>query len=172
MNYKRLFETTLFLALATIFLVACDADAESGKDLVQRFVEATNTHDFAVLDEIVSADVIRHSQSTPGLAITSLDEFKALLERDARTFQGARVDVETIIAEGNRVALIGKFSGKHISPVGPIEATGITVSVDMHAMFRIEGDHIAEFWVLWDNLALLAQLGYSPFGSPDENQGE
>ncbi len=172
MNYKRLFETHLFLAFATVYLVACNPDADSNKDLVQQFVEVTNNHDFAKLDEIVAADVVRHSPSTPGLVITSLDELRAFLEQDASTFQGARVDVETIISEGNRVALIGKFSGKHISPVGPIEATGITVAVDMHAMFRIEGDHIAEFWVLWDNLALLTQLGYSPFGAPDDNQGE
>lgn len=169
---KRYIETVLFLALATFFVPACASDTDSNKDLVHRFVAATNELDFAALDEVVSPDIVRHSQATPGLVITNLDDFKAFLERDAGAFQGARVDVDAIVAEGDRVALYGKFSGKHVGNFGPIEATGISVSLDIHSMFRIENSHIAEVWVLWDNAALLTQLGHSPFGSPDENQEE
>ena len=172
MIHKRSIETLLLLALTAFAGLGHASDTEANKDLARRFVAATNELDFAALEDVVSPDMIRHSQSTPGLVITNLDDFKAYLERDAATFQGARVDVDTMVAEGDRVALYGKFSGKHVGNIGPIEATGISVSLDVHAMFRIENGRIAECWILWDNAALLTQLGHMPSGPSNENQDE
>jgi len=139
------------------------ADIEKNKALVRRFVNATNELDYSALDEILATDMVRHSQSTPDLHITNRADFKAYLAQDAATFNGARVDVEILIAEGDRIAILGVFKGTHVRPVGPIEATGKPVSIVISAMFRIQGDRIVEIWVLWDNAALLTQLGHPPF---------
>lgn len=166
---RRVSGSILLLAVSVISGLVHASDIDHNKTLVKRFVMATNELDFAALDRIVAADVVRHSQSTPGLVINNLADFKAFLERDAAVMDGARVDVETLISEGDRVALYGSFSGTHVGSFGPIEPTGKTISVDVHAMFRISEGRIVEFWILWDNAALLMQLGHSPFGPVDGN---
>ena len=156
----------LLLVVQIVTEVALASDTESNKALVRRFVVATNELDFATLDKILAPDVIRHSQSTPDMQITNLDDFKAYIKQDAANFKGARVDVDMFVAEANRVALHGVFSGIHVGLFGPIEATGKPVSINISGIFRIQDDRIAEFWVVWDNLAMLTQIGHSPFESP------
>ena len=155
------------LGLCMACQLACASEAESNKALVREFVEASNALDFATLREIVAPDVVRHSQSTPGIVVTSREDLLAFLEQDAATMEGASVEVRTMVAEGDRVALYGTFSGRQVGNFGPIEPTGKNVSANLHAMFRIDGERIAEFWVLWDNLHVLAQLGHSPFAAAD-----
>ena len=178
MKNRRISESILLLALSAFVQLAQASDIAENKDLVRRFVAATNELDFAVLDQIVAPDVVRHSQSTPDLVVTSVEDLKAFLAQDAATMEGANVEVHTMVAEGDRVAgvgnagvlvvaLYGTFSGKHVGNFGPIEATGKTVSANLHAMFRIEDKRIAEFWVLWDNVHVLTQLGHSPFRPAD-----
>ena len=167
MKTRRILGSILLLLLSTFVQLAQASDLAENKDLVRRFVTASNELDFAALDQIVAPDVVRHSQSTPDLVITSVEDLKAFLEQDAATMEGASVDVHTMVAEGDRVALYGTFSGKHVGNFGPLEATGKSVSANLHAMFRIEDKRIAEFWVLWDNVYVLAQLGHSPFRPAD-----
>ena len=166
MSGLRISGSVVLIVLALLFEPARASDIESNKALVHRFVTAGNELDFSALDSIVAPDVVRHSQSTPGVVITNLLDFKAFLERDATMMEGARVDLEILVAEGDRVAIYGNFSGTHTGSFGPIEPTGRTVSLNVHAMFRIEDDRIVEIWILWDNVALLTQLGHSPFAPP------
>ena len=139
------------------------SDLEFNKTLVRRFAVATRELDYPVLDSIVAPDVVRHSQSTPGLEITSLAELKAYLERDNAAIDGARVDFDVLIAEGDRVAYYGMFTGTHVGTIGSIKATGKPISLDVSGMFIIQDNLIVEFWILWDNGTLLTQLGHSPF---------
>ena len=139
------------------------SDTEFNKTLVRRFAVATRELDYPVLDSIVAPDVVRHSQSTPGLEITSLAELKAYLERDNAAIDGARVDFDILIAEGDNVAFYGEFTGTQVGPIGSIAATGKPISLDVSGMFIIQDNLIVEFWILWDNGALLTQLGHTPF---------
>jgi predicted ester cyclase len=156
------------LALLMLFTfwseTASASDAENNKILVRRFVAANNSLDLSALDAIVAPDMVRHSQSTPHLAITNLADFKDLLKRDAATIDGARVDVDILVAEGDRVAFYGVFSGTHVGTYRSVEATGKSVSLDVSGMFRIQDNVIVEIWILWDNMALLTQLGHPPVG--------
>ena len=139
------------------------SDTEFNKTLVRRFAVATRELDYSVLDSIVAPDVVRHSQSTPGLEITSLAELKVYLEQDNAAIDGARVDFDVLIAEGDRVAYYGVFTGTQVGTIGPLKATGRPISIDVSGMFLIQDNLIVEFWILWDNGALLTQLGHTPF---------
>jgi predicted ester cyclase len=46
--------------------------------------------------------------------------------------------------------------------MGEIPATGRSVASTFLSFFRIESGRIAELWVEWDNVVMLAQLGLYP----------
>jgi predicted ester cyclase len=70
--------------------------------------------------------------------------------------------LDTLVAEEDRVAFWGKFSGTQDGPMGPFPPTGRRLESEIGGMFRIEAGRIAELWVTWDNLSGLAQLGHFP----------
>ena len=46
-----------------------------------------------------------------------------------------------------------------LGPLGPFERTGKHAKFDFAGMFKVEDDKLSEFWVTWDNMTILAQLG-------------
>lgn len=80
-----------------------------------------------------------------------------------RGFRGAFPDVHVvvkrIIAEGDLVAtqLIGH--GTHRGIFQGVPPTGRAWSASCTALYRVEDGRIAEFWVNWDLLDILEQLG-------------
>ena len=58
-----------------------------------------------------------------------------------------------------RLSHIVEYTGDEITRVGVVPAAGKTVTWDAIAIFRFEGDTIAEEWVARDEVAMLLQLG-------------
>ncbi|MDP2469457.1 MAG: ester cyclase [Candidatus Palauibacterales bacterium] len=162
---------TTALPMVLLFLaVGCaaspSAQLEANKDLVRRFTEATNAADWESLAAIVAEDFTRHSAATAGPPVKSRDEFIQLQESFLVGFPDQRVTVRRLVAEGDYVAALATYSGTHTGPMGDIPATGRTIESPFLAMFRIEGNRIAELWVEWDNVAILTQLGLFPEPPP------
>jgi steroid delta-isomerase-like uncharacterized protein len=153
------------LGLTPILIAACATTAPDGTEsraLVQRFVEAANAHEYGELDDLLTPGFTRHSQSTPTVQVRSREDMKAFLREDASAFPDGRVTIESTTVEGDRVAFRGEYSGTQAGPMGTFPATNKAMQVDVSGVFRIEGGRIAELWILWDNLAALAQLGHWP----------
>lgn len=143
-------------------------ELEANKELVMRFGEVVNTADWDALDDILTEDFRRHSQATPGVEVTSLEEFKALQRSFLVGFPDQQVTIEKMVAEGDHVAVFGMYKATHTGPMGETPATGKAVDVAMMTIFRIEDGKIAEIWVEWDNMAMLTQLGLFPPAAPTE----
>lgn len=158
--------------LACCLLTACASTRGSDEDaraLVSRFVEAANAHDYERLESILAPDFTRHSQSTPDVQVRSRADMRRFLEENAKTFPDERVTIERMTVEDDRVAFRGTYSGTQEGAMGPFPPTKRSIHVDVSGAFRIEGGRIAELWILWDNLALLGQLGlWPPANVPDE----
>lgn len=137
---------------------------DSNEEVVRRFIGAINDRQLDALDELVQADMIRHSQATPGLQITSLEQLKAFLEADFEAIPDSRQVVHLLVAEGDYVAVWVTYSGTQEGPMGPFPATGKETSLDIAGFFRLADGKIAEIWVAWDNLTILTQLGHIPAG--------
>jgi len=135
-------------------------DTQANKELVMRFVTANNERDMAALDELLAPGFTRHCPATPGVDVKCPDDFKEFLRRDVAAVPDARVEVKHILAEGAKVALWANYSGTQEGPMGPFPASGRSCSTDFGGVFRIEDGRIAELWVTWDNLDILAQLGH------------
>lgn len=141
----------------------------ANKALVRAFSRAENERDYDALDDIVADDIVRHSVASPEVHVSSRDELKAFFAANAATFPDYRTTFEMLIAEGNMVAGYVRLVGTMDGPMGDMPATGNQVEMPFMALFRIEGDLIAEFWVEWDNVNFLSQLGLFP---PPEPAGE
>lgn len=158
--------TSVLARLALLAVVGCapseDARLEANKEIVRRNAEAINGRDLAGVDATMAEGLVRHSQATPGLTVTNLDEFKAFLEADWASFPDSRITIDRMVAEGDLVAIWGTYVGTQEGPMGPFPATNNPMSLDISGIFRIEDGKIAEIWVVWDNLAGLTQLGLAP----------
>ena len=141
--------------------------SEANKRIVQAFADAGNRNDLEAFDTLLAPDFVRHCEATPEIAVTSSEEFKQFYRDTANTFPDQRMTLDALIAEGDRVAFWGTFSGTQEGPMGPFPPTGRRLESEIAGMFRIEDGKIAELWVTWDNLAGLVQLGLFPPPDPE-----
>ena len=155
--------TAVVLAVATSSCAPSpSARLEANKDLVRTFVAAMNAADSNALDSLVTEDFHRHSQATPGVQVTSRDDFKKLQESFLATMPDQHVTIDMLVAEGDKVAAYATYAGTMTGPMGEFQPTGRRAESKFLSIFRIEDDRIAELWVEWDNLAMLSQLGLFP----------
>ena len=135
---------------------------DANKLIVRSFADAGNRNDLEAFDSLLAPDFVRHCEATPEVNVTSSEGFKKFYRETANTFPDQQMTLEALVAEGDRVAFWGTFSGTQEGPMGPFPPTGRRMESQIAGMFRIEADRIAELWVTWDNLAGLAQLGLLP----------
>ena len=161
------------LVVPVWFLMGCSpsptAQLEKNKAVIGQLVEAINSRQYELLDEIVAPDFIRHCQATPDVHVKSRDELKQFLQNDLEVFPDGRIRIEMIVAEGDMIAGYLTYSGTQTGAMGPYPATGKKVELGYLSIIRLEDGKIAEMWVEWDNLAILGQLGHFP---PQENTEE
>lgn len=166
--FQTRWTTAVVIAVLTIGCSASPDDSlEANKALVRAFAEASNAHDYERIREILTPNFQRHSQATPGVVVTSPEEMIAFLRANAESFPDERVTIKRVIAEDSLVAVWATYSGTQEGPMGPFPPSHKTMAVDFGAVFRIEGNRIAELWVTWDNLTGLTQLGHFPPEPPD-----
>lgn len=131
-------------------------------DLMRRFESAMNTRQLNLLDEIIAPDVVRHCEATPGLEITDLEQLKDFLRADATVFPDNKQSFERILVDGDMVALWATYEGTQKGQMGPFPPSDKYARFSFGGILRIADGKIAEWWVTWDNLSILGQLGHLP----------
>jgi steroid delta-isomerase-like uncharacterized protein len=138
---------------------------ERNKGVVKRFLEAWNDRKADVFDQVVAANVVRHCQATPAVEIHSLAQLKQFLQQDCAIFPDSVQTIRHLVAEGNLVAAWCRYEGTQQGPMGPFPPSGARVDFDFGAVFNMESGKITEWWVTWDNMTILRQLGHLPSDS-------
>jgi steroid delta-isomerase-like uncharacterized protein len=136
--------------------------SEENKILSRRVVEEVLVAgNLDVVDEIVSEDYVHHDPAMPeeGHGRESFKEF-ASMYRSA--FPDVHVEIEDMIAEGDRVATRWVASGTHEGELMGISPTGNRVTVVGNTIERIAEGQIAETWDNYDALGMMQQLGVIP----------
>ena len=130
--------------------------SEENKAMVQRLMEAINTGDMDIVDELF----------TPELASPTKRSFTAF--RSA--FPDWHMEIAELVAEGNTV--VGRFrcSGTNQGDFKGVPPTGKRMEVDEVYFLRVEGGKFVEFWGLEDDLARMRQLGLIPSLDPEQEQ--
>jgi predicted ester cyclase len=122
--------------------------SEENKAMLRRLVEAINTGDMDVVDELFA----------PELAGQAKQGFTAF--RSA--FPDWREEIVDVVAEGDKVVGRFKCSGTHRGEMMGIPPTGRRQEVDEVYFLRVENGKFVEFWGLEDNMTRMRQLGLLP----------
>lgn len=135
--------------------------SEANKTVVRRIVEEHwNQRNAALVSELFAPTV---SLRTPDGTLEGLSGAAALLDAYGTAFPDFRVNLQDLLAEGDRVILQWTFTGTHRGALGVIPATGRHVDTPPGlAIFRLEHGKVVEGRMVWDKYALLEQLGVLP----------
>jgi len=134
---------------------------EHNREIFRRIVDqGLNERDEKVLDEAFGDTLIDHDLppgTPPGPAGT-----KAKIAYFVSAFPDVTFTFESDVAEGDRIAGRGYFTGTHRGDFQGIAPTGKRVKVDFQDVWRFEDGKVVEYWGAPDLLGLLRQLGALP----------
>jgi steroid delta-isomerase-like uncharacterized protein len=132
---------------------------EANKAIVRRYVEAVwNARNLAVIDEVIAPGFIQHSAGVPP-GRDGVTHFFRMIDT---AFPDARMTIEDIFAEGDRVVWRFSIHATHTGPFQGIPPTGTSVTITGMNIVRMADGLIVENWGQQDNLGLLQQLGVIP----------
>src|SRR4051812_10543606 len=98
--------------------------AEESRSLIRRLEEAMNRRDLDALDDLITADFVRHCEATPQVDVRSLEDFKAFLRADAECFPDNVQTITHVAADGDQIGVFATYEGTHLGPLGAFPPTG------------------------------------------------
>jgi len=161
------------LALILCFMVGCqDKEAmaeleefkaeaaleEQNSELIRSFFKEWNNRDMDKINEMYAPDAKYHHPSL-GTSSVSFEETFEGIKMLWQAFPDITVDIEDLIAKGNKVVVRFIGRGTHQEDFGGIPATGNKTEAGAIEIFRIENGKIIEAWEISDRLGLMMQLG-------------
>ena len=151
----------LFVAVF-LSVTPCFAGELENVTIAKSMVEAINERDLDRLDGLIAPDVVRQSAATPGVRVTSLEEFKAFLKTDFATVPDSVMKIDVIFGNADFVAMRAIYIGTQTGAMGPFPASNKKVELPFIGILRFADGKISEMWVEWDNMFMLSQLGHFP----------
>jgi predicted ester cyclase len=136
--------------------------ASEAHAVVAEFFDAMNDRELDRLDAIVADNFVRHCEATPDVEVRSLKDFKAFLEAYTAVFPDNVQTPTHIAADGDLIGIFATYEGTHLGPFGPFEPTGKRAKFDFAGILKVENEKLSEFWITWDNMTILGQLGLLP----------
>lgn len=131
------------------------------KTRARRLAEELLTQgDLAVADELLAPN---GSHNAPNTVATGIDGVKSWVVTLRQSFPDLRAIVEDEIAEGDTVVQRLTLSGTHEGAFCGVPPTSRHVTWDLVEILRLGPDEkFTKYWVIWDQLGLLRQLGADP----------
>jgi steroid delta-isomerase-like uncharacterized protein len=135
--------------------------AEENKATQRRvYEEAFNQKNLDVLDELIASEFTEHNPN-PGQP-PGLEGLKQFLSSIHTAFPDLHVNVEDMVAEGDKVAARLRVRGTHQGEFTGIAPTGNQVTLTGIDIVRIAEGKVVEHWGNFDNLGMMRQLGAIP----------
>lgn len=108
-------------------------------------------------DDIIDDDFVDHNP-LPGLE-PNKKAFKKSFAVFHMSFPDLAYNIEDIIAEGDKVVVRRTATGTHKGDLFGIPATGKMIEVVGVDVFRVKDGKFKEFWLSWDQMGMMQQLG-------------
>lgn len=110
------------------------------------------------IDDFVAKEFVMHDPSLPE-PVHGPEGVRNVVEMILSAFPDMEVELESVVAEGDLIAVRNAFTGTHDGAYMGIEPTGEEVAITVVAFQRIEDDQLVEEWQLVDRLGMLQELG-------------
>ncbi len=134
---------------------------ELGTELAQRMVDEVWTQGkLEVIDELIAEDYVGHDPVNG--EIHGRDGFRELVQMYRTAFSDVTMRADTIVAEGDWVAVHWTATGTHTGELMGIAPTGRDATVTGTEFSRIADGKIATSTGLFDALGMLQQIGAVP----------
>lgn len=140
----------------------------SNEAIAREAVDAFNRGDSDAADRLFAAGYVDHDPSRAGLP-PGPEGVRQAWSMMRSAFPDLQVEIEDVIAEGDRVAVRGAIHGTHRGELMRIPPTGKRVTVSLIDINRIENGKLAERWGQSDMLGMMQQLGVVPV--PEQAEG-
>jgi len=127
------------------------------------FEEGINQKRLDVFDELFTDEYVNYTFPAPA---PGPEGFKQVMGMFFAAFPDMHVAIEEQVAEGDKVASRGTFTGTHTGEFMGIAATGRPVSVSYIDVWRFRDGKAVENWVQMDMLGLMQQLSVVPAPEP------
>lgn len=127
------------------------------KAVVQRYWDGKwNERRPEILDELQTSDVVYHGTS---MNMNGIEEYKQVYSSFLSAFHDTQLEVEDLIAEGDKVMSRVSLHYTHKGELEGIPPTGKVITVSAFTVFRLVDGKIAEEWEIIDELGMMHQLG-------------
>ena len=124
--------------------------------MTRQFFARISAGDLSAIDELVSDNYLEHEQ-VPGLAPGKAGT-RQLFEMFHSAFDQAALEVDDMIAEGDKVFVLARMTGTQLGEFMGIAPTGNTIDVNICDYFRIDDGKLVEHWGVVDAAAMMQQL--------------
>ncbi len=113
-----------------------DASCDASKALTRQFFKRISAGDLSAVDELVADGYVEHEQ-VPGL-VPGKAGVRQLFGMFHSAFADAGVQVDDMIAEGDKVFVLARMTGTQRGEFMGIPATGNSIDVSVCDYFRVE----------------------------------
>lgn len=154
---------------ATAIRQAADRPAREAIEVARAYYDAFNRRELDRATELVTGDLewINHPL---GAVYHGPEGFRRFLQSYAEAFPDSRVEIGSVVADGDRVVVEftarGTQTGPLAVPGGEIPATRRSIEVPLCEVLEVRGGRIARGRSYWDSASMLRQLGVLETGGP------
>jgi steroid delta-isomerase-like uncharacterized protein len=129
------------------------------RDLIRRwFEEVWNQGREQTIDELVAPDSVIHGLGDDSKQLRGPAGFRAFYHHFRGAFSDLRVDVEDVIAEGDKVVTRLSFTGKHTGDGLGIAPTNRTFKSTAIVITKWRDGQITDSWNEFDAAGMMHQL--------------
>ena len=129
----------------------------SAKAIVRQLIEAHQAKHARRTKELLSPDFVWHYGSDDSRL--DRDDWLAGMAEGSEAFSDLKIGIEQMLGDGNQVAVRLVIDARHTGSFEGIEATNARIRFASMWIVRVEGDHIAEVWMLDEDLPAKLQAG-------------
>jgi predicted ester cyclase len=130
--------------------------------LIRQFYDETfNRGNVEFAERVHGAGYRYHDITVPGAPVNHAT-YMARNAGFAAAFPDRRVEIEDLIATGDRVVARALLDATHTGPLGDIAPTGKKVRLASTIIYRFDQARVVEEWEIFDKLGMYQQLGVTP----------
>jgi steroid delta-isomerase-like uncharacterized protein len=138
---------------------------ESNKAAVRHFHNAVDAGDLDGAGAVFAPNAVVHGSGAP--YPLTVEDFKQFGQVFISAFPDGTSTIEDMIVEGDKVVSRITYRGTHTGDLMDIPPTGKSVMISEIIIDRFADGKIVESWRLFDQFAMMQQLGVIP--APDQS---